>query len=337
MHTKKPALPASFYEPSIVWTSLNILYGLTLFVIFSWLNYQTVLQDWNVLIKTALIIPFSLFSAIGLYVLAALGHDALHGNLCKNERLSLLIGLFFSSSVLTYIDMGFVVRHWTHHRHTNRVEDPDIYPTAMLNTWWQRLGLSRVLFNLVYLKNAFYMAIGRLDYVKQYKTPLSDGDLILFSRLNFLFAGLWIAAYVLITIADWRAGLFGILIPMLFLALLAGCQSYLDHAGLDDGQFANAYSRTSFFMSVIYFGSNYHLEHHLYPKVPGYRLPKVHKILLESGIYEANDAPIVNGFFEAYKTLWIASSPLARRTPPSRSPQGASDKQDSRPADQPAS
>jgi len=312
MSIKKPALPSSFYEPSIGWTTLNILYGLTMFVLFSWLNYQTALQDWHLLIKAALMIPFSLFSGIGLYVLAALGHDALHGNLCKNERLSLLIGLFFSSSVLTYIDMGFVVRHWTHHRYTNQVEDPDIYPTAMLNNWWQRLGLSRVLFNLVYLKNAFFMAIGKLDYVKHYQTPLSDSDLILFSRLNFLFAGIWLTVYAVITIVDWRAGLFGILLPTLFLALLAGCQSYLDHAGLDDNPFTNAYSRTSFFMSVIYFGSNYHLEHHLYPKVSGYRLPKVHKILVESGIYKTTNAPIVNGFFDAYKTLWMDSSPLAR-------------------------
>jgi len=314
MSIKKPVLDPSFYEPSLLWTALNITYGLVMFLVFSWLNYQTAIVDWPILLKAVLMIPFTTLSAIGLYVLAALGHDAMHGNLCKNEKMSLAIGLFFSSSVLTYIDMGFVVRHWAHHRYTNKVNDPDIYPAAHLTNWWQRLFMSRLLFNLVYLKNAFFMAIGKLEHVEKYKTPLSSNELIFFSRLNFLFASLWLAAYTAVTLYDWRIALFGILLPSLILALLAGCQSYLDHAGLGDEEFNNSYSRTSPLMSVIYFGSNYHLEHHLYPKVPGYRLPKVHKILLESGIYEEAQPPVISGFLEAYKTLTMDSSPLASTT-----------------------
>lgn len=314
MIIKKPVLEPSFYQPSLLWTMLNITYGLSMFLVFSWLSYQTAVEDWPGLLKTVLIIPFSTLSAIGLYVLAALGHDGMHGNLCKNEKLSLITGLFFSSSVISYIDMGFVLRHWDHHRYTNQKNDPDIYPTAHLTNCWQRLFLSRIIFNLVYLKNAFYMALANIEYLEKHQTPFSSSELTFFSRLNFLFASLWLTAYIAITLYDWRAGLFGVLLPSLILALLASCQSYLDHAGLGDGQFNNSYSRTSALMSVIYFGSNYHLEHHLYPKVPGYRLARVHKILLKSGIYNETKPAIVSGFFEAYKTLTMASKPLACTT-----------------------
>jgi len=303
-HTiNKPVLDPSFYQPSLLWTVFNISYGLGLFIVFGWLNYLVAIGAGSIAVKIILMIPFTMLSAIGLYVLAALGHESLHGNLCKNVKWSFITGLFFSSSVISYFDMGFAVRHWDHHRLTNQKEDPDLIPTAHLGNWWQRLLLSRLIFNLVYMKNVFYLALGRVDYIAEHQTPYTDKELMLFSRLNILFAGFWLVVYSTIAIIDWRAGLFGILLPSLILALLAGCQSYLDHAGLGADKFRNAYSRTSPLMTFIYFGSNYHLEHHLYPKVPCYRLHKVHKILVDAGLYEEIKPAIMRGFFEAYKTL----------------------------------
>jgi len=299
----KPVLDPSFYQPSLLWTVFNISYGLGLFIVFGWLNYLVAIGAEFISVKIILMIPFTMLSAIGLYVLAALGHESLHGNLCKNAKWSFITGLFFSSSVISYFDMGFAVRHWDHHRLTNQKDDPDLIPTAHLGNWWQRLLLSRLIFNLVYMKNVFFLALGKVDYIAEHQTPYTDKELILFSRLNILFAGFWLLVYSTIALIDWRAGLFGIVLPSLVLALLAGCQSYLDHAGLGADKFSNAYSRTSPLMTFIYFGSNYHLEHHLYPKVPCYRLHKVHKILVDAGLYEEIKPAIMRGFFEAYKTL----------------------------------
>ena len=299
----KPTLDRSFYEPSSVMSVLNISYGLGLFIIFGWLNYQLAIGSWPIVYKVICMIPCTVLSAIGLYVLATLGHEGIHGTIFKNWKASFLTGLFLSSSILTYFDMGVAVRHWDHHRDANKKNDPDIMPSAWMTKWWQRLLITRVLFNIVYLKYTYNLAIGNLKYVEKHKTPYEPDDLVLFARLNFLFAGIWLGAYIFITYLDWRAGLYGILVPSLVLALLAGCQSYLDHYGLDDGQFTNAYIRTSPLMTFIYFGSNYHLEHHLYPRVPQYRLPKVHKVLLEAGLYDVIKPTIVSGFFEAYKAL----------------------------------
>lgn len=305
----KPVLDPSFYQPSILWTLFNIGYGLGLFVSFGWLSYQVAISSEPIVLKLILIIPFTTLAAIGLYVLAALGHESLHGNLCKNAKWSFATGLFFSSSVISYMDMGFAVRHWDHHRHTNQQQDPDLIPTAHLTTWWQRLLLSRLIFNVVYIKNVFFMSLGKLEYVDQYQTPYTPGDLVFFSRLNILFATFWLVIYVAIAMLDWRAALYGIVLPSLVLALMAGCQSYLDHAGLNDNQFSNAYTRTSPIMTFIYFGSNYHLEHHLYPRVPCYRLHKVHKILVDSGLCDQIQPAIMRGFFQSYKTLSMNNAP----------------------------
>jgi len=299
----KPVLDPSFYQLSLFWTTLNISYGLGLFVLFGWLNYQVAIGSWSVVLKMILMIPLTTVAATGLFVLAGLGHESLHGHLCKNAKWSLAIGLFFSSSVVSYFDMGFTVRHWDHHRYTNQKNDPDLIPTAHLTSWWQRLLLSRLIFNVIYMKYTLTMALGKLNLVEKYQTPYTPGDMVFFARLNILFAALWLAVYIAITILDWRAGLFGIVLPSLVLALMSGCQSYLDHAGLGDDPFNNAYSRTSPIMTLIYFGSNYHLEHHLYPKVPCYRLHKVHKFLIESGLYDQIQPAITRGFLESYKTL----------------------------------
>ena len=56
-------------------------------------------------------------------------------------------------------------------------------------------------------------------------------------------------------------------------------------------------------MTAVYFGANYHLEHHLYPGVPCYRLHKVHKLLEDSGIYEQVNAPIEPSFFGSYRKV----------------------------------
>jgi fatty acid desaturase len=306
----RPVLDPSFYEPSLLWTTLNISYGLVLFILFGWLNYQVAVSTWPLIYKVIAMLPLTTFSAVGLYVLAALGHESLHGNLCRNAKLSFSIGLFFSSSVISYFDMGFAVRHWDHHRYTNTKKDPDLIPTAHLSTWWQRLLLSRLIFNIVYLKNTFFLATGKLDYIKDHQTPYTPGELVYFARMNFLFAGFWLGLYTIIFILDWRAALFGIVLPSLVLALMAGCQSYLDHAGLGDEQFRNAYSRTSPLMTLIYFGSNYHLEHHLYPRVPCYRLHKVHRALLDAGLSEQIRPAVISDFLEAYKTLDRWNSPV---------------------------
>ena len=50
-------------------------------------------------------------------------------------------------------------------------------------------------------------------------------------------------------------------------------------------------------------GVNFHLEHHLLPSVPPYRLPSLHRMLQERGFYE--QAEIANGYREVVAKLTV--------------------------------
>jgi fatty acid desaturase len=277
-------------------------YAVCLFMLPAWANYKVATGDWLLISKIVVMIPLTILAAYGLNMMGFIGHEGTHGSLLRNKKWSAITGIFFASAVVTYFEMGFAMSHWNHHRYTNQNDDPDVGPVSHLTTWWQRILFSRIIYNTLYFKYTLIMALGKGNPLK-YKMAYSIKDQILFARLNFLFAALWLAVYIYIAILDWRAGLFGILLPLLAVKVVGACQIYIDHAGLDDQFFKNAYSRTSPLMTLLFFGANYHLEHHAYPGIPCYRLGKVHKIMVEKGIYDKVKPPLVRGFFESFKAM----------------------------------
>jgi hypothetical protein len=65
-------------------------------------------------------------------------------------------------------------------------------------------------------------------------------------------------------------------------------------------------------MTALFFGANYHNEHHAYPGIPCYRLPRVHQILLEKGVFAAGKMPVERGFFASFKPLFQPYGASAR-------------------------
>ena len=56
-------------------------------------------------------------------------------------------------------------------------------------------------------------------------------------------------------------------------------------------------------MTVLFGGANYHLEHHLSLEIACYRLPKVCKLLKESGVFNQLKATTKPSLFLAYGKL----------------------------------
>lgn len=298
----RPALSRDLYRPSHLWAAAYLLYAVCLYGIPAYSSYRVAIGDLALIYKILLIAPLTLLAAYGLNMMGFIGHEGTHGSLVRNRKLSAIIGIFYASAVLTYFEMGFAMSHWNHHRFTNQKDDPDIAPVRHLKTWWQRLLFSRYIYNTLYFKYTLMMALGKPNPFK-YKMAYPVQDQVLFARLNFLFAALWIAFYAWLFYVDLRLGLFAVALPMLTVMFVGACQIYIDHAGLGDKFFQNAYSRTSPLMTILFFGANYHLEHHAYPGVPCYRLPKVHRILKENGTYDKVKPPLTSGFFAAFKPL----------------------------------
>jgi len=89
------------------------------------------------------------------------------------------------------------------------------------------------------------------------------------------------------------------LVPYFSLYVLTCMRAYMEHAGTVPGQFHDSRSYTSPLYTLLFFGGNYHLEHHLYPAVPSYRLPALHRHLASLGVLQAANSPIEPSFFKA--------------------------------------
>jgi fatty acid desaturase len=252
--------------------------------------------------KIAVMLPLTILAGYGLNMLGFVGHEGMHGSLFRNRTASAVVGLFTSAAVVTYFELGFAMSHWNHHRFTNQADDPDILPVRKLKTWWQRLLFSRLIYNTLYFKHTLNRALGRPIPFK-YKMPYSPRQQTWFAWLNFLFASIWISGYVAVAIRDWRAGLYAVLVPFIAVNFIGAMQIYLDHAGLGDRFFENARSRTSWGMTALFFGANYHLEHHAYPGVPCYRLPALHRLLVSKGVYAQVQAAHDPNFFGVFRSV----------------------------------
>lgn len=299
----RPVIPAEFYRRSLWGTAGFILYAVGMFVIPGALIYYTLVTVESLLLQVALIVPLTIMGGFGAYLLGWLGHDGTHLSLHDNKYVSASLGAFFASMLVTYFEMGFAYEHWNHHRYTNTSNDPDIKTLSPLKTWWQRLLFTRIVYNFAYARTLFRVIFGLpLDF--KYKMPFKDNELRLLCIANLLFSLFWLSIYVALAVYDWRIAVFSILLPTFMGLVVSGSQSYIDHAGTpSDRWWENSRTRPSFLATALFFGGNYHLEHHLYPGVPAYRLPKVHRYLKEQGVFDRHPVLIEKGFWGIYRHL----------------------------------
>ena len=92
----------------------------------------------------------------------------------------------------------------------------------------------------------------------------------------------------------------------MFAAMLGNIRGWAEHTRTDPGHpltETRTITSTRFF-SFLNINLNYHLEHHLFPGVPWYNLPKVHRILLDD--YKAAGSSIYSSYsrfmFDALRT-----------------------------------
>lgn len=104
----------------------------------------------------------------------------------------------------------------------------------------------------------------------------------------FIYFHLWVM-FLLVTLAPFYAG---------WLQMLCG---FPQHAGLQSSVPDFRLScRTVIlhpFPAFLYWQMNYHIEHHMYPAIPFYNLPKLHEIL------KADMPPAPRGFWACWKQL----------------------------------
>ncbi|MET3918759.1 beta-carotene hydroxylase [Variovorax sp. OAS795] len=275
-----PALPSHFIEPARAWAmTLFVIYAMGLAFGPGLLSYWMIAYaGWSI---PALLIPvtaLTVAAGFGFYVVGTIAHEGFHFTLARHKLASALIGTWFSAAVFAFFGVGFYLIHSRHHRHTNAVDDPDFQLFSKFNSTWQRLLVLRLVNNRGYLKLVARLLI-KNELPAGIHTIFSLAELKFLAIVNVAAQLFWIGVYVTLFTTNPTLGLCVVLLPHAATAAISATIVFVQHADTGDQLFDNSRSHSSPWATLLMGGTNYHLEHHLYPRVPCWRLPRVHRWL----------------------------------------------------------
>ena len=267
-----------------VLTKLGLLF-------FIWVLFGFVIVHTN-----SLLLKIILCLALGYFIngLVQLIHESWHNNLFHKPWQNRLAGHCLSFLFFTLYNPPRH-GHMLHHRHNRTDKDPDAYNTGKKS--WDLLLIYYGVFLLgVPLAIIHFNLLYPLQFYKRKQL-----------RKHWMQLGLLIGLQVALWSFVVKADLFSYawqlwLMPLLCTSVWNGMKSVADHFE-NDWQGSPLRTATTVLSDrcTTYFwnGLNYHLEHHLFPGVPGYNLPKLHPHLRE--LFEKSNAPI----FPTYKQVWL--------------------------------
>ncbi len=242
-----------------------------LFFLANW-----VVAGWLVLAipNLAVRIAGTIWIGIVIHGLANLMHEACHGNLFRRPSVDRLMG-FFCGAPAFFSITAYQVTHNLHHKHNRTELDPDEFMNIT-----NKKGLLSLLFYL-------WIFIGMFLYLIHVPlTAMIQGNSRDRRRIVAEY-GILIVTYAAVILLSLRFGFFDAvlmvwLIPCLVAAFFGNVRSWAEHMLTVKGHPLTE-SRTvlsSKVFSLYNVNLNYHAEHHLYPGMPWYNLPKLHRLLM---------------------------------------------------------
>lgn len=230
--------------------------------------------------------------------LAILMHDGAHRRLFPTIRSNDVICQIFCASPLLFSMYSYQKLHLKHHRNPLAADDPDLsliggYPiskTSFLRKLFRdAIGLSYFKFIRYFIHMAQQSPAqkndGQISKLKTKSTNFLSFPLIVISVLFvnvLLFSSLYSLGHGWLYLTHW-------LLPMFTaLQVLLRIRGVAEHAGYQPNPDQRLNARTVVNPLQTFFFAphnvNYHIEHHLYPGIPFYNLPKTHKIFIERNV-----------------------------------------------------
>ena len=234
-----------------------------------------------------------------------LAHDSAHYRLFRsravNDAVGRFIGMASGISMCTYR-----VIHRLHHNNLYTDEDPDTaihggYPRGVAYLW-KKLAEDLAGLNAWKTFAYFFGAPAINAETNRAARPLDDTSPQLRASARqdrwAVLAFHIVAPLLAFALGGWQVLLqYGVLwlLPMLtVLQPILRLRAIAEHGAVTDlsspltaarcnrtvGRFSNLLGRALLFPHHV----NYHLEHHLYPAVPHYRLPALHRLLQSKGV-----------------------------------------------------
>lgn len=235
------------------------------------------------------------------HTLAVLMHDAAHKRLLENPKWNDFVGHWLCARPIFSHLYAYRAVHLRHHKHLYTKQDPDLalslpYPVSRTSL---RRKLRRDVVGVSALVMRGYLEVDRETGRKQlairsWRRPLIP---LAITAVLAAISPLLCAAYLLLWVLP------NLTVYMIILRL----RGIFEHAAVPDKDDPLGAARTivdgnpvwSFFLAPFHVA--YHLEHHLYPGVPAYNLPALHRALHETGHYDR--ANVVHGYRAALREV----------------------------------
>jgi fatty acid desaturase len=238
-------------------------------------------------------------------------HELSHGTAFRTRWLN---DVFYHLCAFMTLREGNYYRwsHSRHHTHTILVgKDPEIAaprPPSVFNHFLDFFFLHD---SLVQLKRLVRNSSGDLTEDGKHFVPRGQwGSVVWASRLYL--AIIFSVAITCVVVHSILPAMF-IVLPRFYGGFFSQLFNLTQHAGLDEDVLDHRLNTRTVIMNPIfcflYANMNYHIEHHMFPMVPFYRLPELHKKI------KGDCPPPYQGVLVAWRELLPAL--LRQRTDPS--------------------
>jgi fatty acid desaturase len=226
--------------------------------------------------------------------LTALLHEASHGPLFKRAALNNFAVFLCGLPILLPVS-AFRTNHKGHHARRSSKADPDEVAFPRLEKW-----RSPFTYFLAFVaKASAFITVLPFSSVIDSEGKTRLRTLAEYSLLVLLFTVIF-RAFPFVTV--WKLWL----LPLIIAAILTQVRAIAEHGATTRGDVFTA-TRTvvsNRFVSFMMCNINYHLEHHLFPGIPWYNLPKVHQLLQDD--YRRAGCSVYRSYAEFFKDFFKA-------------------------------
>jgi fatty acid desaturase len=245
-----------------------------------------------------------LASAAALNAFFLLSHEGHHNLLFRSPlvnhgaNIALCIPLLHSPT-------AYRVLHQLHHQHLGGPGDPDEYRnyTDSARLRWTLQWVRLTIGTLVYMPLIPVVAWRRAEPIDRTRIALEYA----------LMTAIWIAVFVTFPI---RVLLQVWLVPGIVVGYISAVRALAQHAltESEDPLLASRSVQSNRLVSFLLLNENYHLEHHLFPEIPSYRLPQL-RALLQDRLPHNVEARSYTRFLAGFvsRTIQGDESPLGLR------------------------
>ncbi|EMI54526.1 fatty acid desaturase family protein [Rhodopirellula sallentina] len=241
-----------------------------------------------------------------MQALGVLMHDGAHYLLYKNRVLNDVVSDLFVAFPIGMSTTLYRKTHFRHHRYTNTEEDQDLAAQQEEQEWFEwpktRLGLF-----LTLIRSVFGINFLRGWILYKHWAPWNNfrsPDFPPRCRVLYVLSTACVYSFFAIALKiDPRTTILLVVIYMLagitVLNLINRIRATAEHLGTrGDHELNDTRTVLPNFVErllIAPYGVNYHLEHHLFPSVPGYRLSELHRELMKDEEFRTK-AHITQGY-----------------------------------------